>query len=282
MSIFRAIISIDTWSKRKQFGICLAVGILILILGYGSDIIFLQRKLKFIHKQIVTTRELIQKKKKMVQQNPKLLPAQYVAKSDELKSGFEVINVLNGLEKAIFEARVEPSLFEPQVSRENEFLIAYPIKLEISGGYKNLIIFINNMLKQPYLVVIEETNLQKKVINNIDNLNMQVLLAVYKNKKIETRSMINKLVSFIQIPERDIFKQSNIGKNLFLWSSKELRFLGLIKQSGITFGIISDPLGGVHRVVVGDKMGLNQSKITAIDENGVITVNQSENVYRGK
>ena len=282
MSIFRAIISIDTWSKRKQFGICLAVGILILILGYGGDIIFLQRKLNFIHKQIVTIRELIQKKKKMVQQDPKLLPAQHVVKSDELKSGFEVINVLNGLEKAIFEARVEPSLFEPQVSRENEFLIAYPIKLEISGGYKNLIIFINNMLKQPYLVVIEETNLQKKVINNIDNLNMQVLLAVYKNKKIETRSMINKLVSFIQIPERDIFKQSNIGKNLFLWSSKELRFLGLIKQSGIIFGIISDPLGGVHRVVVGDKIGLNQSKITAIDENGVITVNQSENVYRGK
>ncbi|HBC71466.1 MAG TPA: hypothetical protein DEG23_03210 [Coxiellaceae bacterium] len=290
VNIFLAIFShmqVDAWSNYRRFATSFFIGILILVFGYGSDIVFLQRKLKLTQKQIVMTRELMQRKKQQVQQdkfNQQEADFKHTTKPDELKPGFEVINILNSLEKAIFEAQVEPFLFEPQAIRENEFLVVYPIKVEINGGYKNLIMFINNLLKLPYSVIIEEMDLQKKIVNNLDSLNLRVLLAVHKNKKIKVRarSTVNKPALSIQIPQRDIFKQLNRRKNLYLWSSKELRFLGLIKQGQKTFGIVSDPLGGIHRVVVGDKIGLNQSQIMAIDKRGIVTTKQVDNIYCGE
>ena len=71
-------------------------------------------------------------------------------------------------------------------------------------------------------------------------------------------------------PENDIFTKTTNKTNLFLWANKELTFLGAIKQGNNTYGFVSDPMGTAHRVVVGDRIGLKQSKITAINERGII------------
>ena len=71
--------------------------------------------------------------------------------------------------------------------------------------------------------------------------------------------------------QRDIFtKATDSSANLFLWSTKELIFLGMIKQDKNIYGFVSDPVGVAHRVTIGDKVGLKQKKITAINERGII------------
>lgn len=113
----------------------------------------------------------------------------------------------------------------------------------------------------------------------------QILLKIYQSQrelsknKIYSQLLINQ--SSIDIPERDIFKLSTVAMSLDLWSSKELAFLGLVKQGELTLGIVSDPLGGIYRVAVGDRIGLNQSKITAIDKHGITTVNRTDNLLHG-
>ena len=118
----------------------------------------------------------------------------------------------------------------------------------------------------PYLVVIEDLSLQKKNNEDVDDLQMQILLMIYKNKYMLAEGIKSWSIP-LTIPH--IFKQGINSKDLYLWANKELRFLGLIKEAGAVFGVISDPLGGVYRVKVGDKVGLNNSVIAAINECGI-------------
>lgn len=260
---------VASWSRVKQLVICLLLSGLIIILGYGSDIKGLQKKLKSMRTQVATTKLLIRNKKQPIQQTKLIFK--------EPNKILGTIDVLTNLDKALAEAQVTASLFEPQITRESEWLTVYPVKLEISGGYQNLLKFINNVLKQPYLTMVEDIAIQKN--GEDEGLNMRVLLAVYQEKKRVTY-LIDQATASIQLAKRDIFKKSDIEINLFLWSSKELVFLGIIKRGGKTFGVISDPQGNVHKVTVGDRLGLGQSKIITIDDGGVMVANAMDNVMR--
>ena len=224
---------------------------------------------------------LLLKQLQQTEQKPKLLltPTTATKISVPPSRGVEVINILNMLEKAVVAAQVTSILFEPQIIQQDEWFTIYPIKLELKGDYKKLLTFINNVLQPPYLVIIEEFNIQKKKDADEDDLTMQILLMVYKNKYATVKN-----ISTLSIPtfKRDIFKQEIYRKNLFLWSSKELRFLGLIKQGQMNYSVVGDPLGGIYRVTVGDKIGLKQSEIVAIDKCGIKTTEQAENIHRGE
>lgn len=237
----------------------------------------MRKQIVGVKKQIIAKKEEVQQKKS-AQQKSKLLLTQVAEKTVRLSSGIEVINILSILEKAVVGAQITSTSFEPQAVQQDEWFMVYPIKLELEGDYKKLLIFINNVLQLSYLVAIEDLNIQKKKDDDRDNLIARILLVVYKNKHTVARDISN---LFIHVSERDIFKQEIYRKNLFLWSSKELRFLGLIKQGQMNFGVVSDPLGGVYRVVAGDKIGLNQSEIIAVDKCGITTVKMTENIYRG-
>ena len=272
------------WEKinilNKRFVVNLALGILTMVLGYNADIIFLYKKIEALQKQIANTEKQIQTKRQAIsmEQGSKLLPAPLAERLVRPASGLEVISILEILENAVVAARVTSSLFESEALQEDEWFLIYPVKLEIKGTYKKLLMFINNVLRLPYLVTIEDLNLQKKKDDDADDLNMLVFLTVYKNK----HSVAGKIKSAsIHISERDIFKQEIYKKNLYLWLSKELQFLGLITQAKTTFGVVSDPMGGIYRVTIGDKIGLNQSKITAVDECSITTTKKEDNIYRG-
>lgn len=298
LAIFLQIFSyfgIDDWSCRKQFIVCLVIGLLLVTFGYGVDINFLQHKLKVVRQQENSVRILLQRKQRAAQtiktallKDLSPLARFQIVTAMPRAPNLEVINIFDMLARAAYEAQIEPCLFEPQAVREHEWLMVYPIKLVLEGPYKNLILFINKLLLSSYIVVITDMAMEKKstnngAINNGDILKVQMLLMVYKNKALIPRELLNKLgverTLHIPIPERDIFKRDLDSINLYLWSSRELRFLGVIKHAKKICGIVSDPFGAIHRVVVGDKISLNQSKIIAIDEHGIVTTNAADNIY---
>lgn len=278
---------IDAWSGVRQLASCLLIGILVIVFGYVGDISFMRKKLKSIRKQVITTEELIHNKKQAAQKtelifkDAKLLPANGEVKSSNNLPDLGVIDVLTNLERWIAEAQIELSLLEPQVIREDEWLMVYPVKLEVRGGYKRLLKFINDVLRQPHLTVIENVVIQRNGLNSGSNLSMKISLAVYRKKKSAMHPVDQEVVSKvvpIQIPEGDIFKKPDISMGLFLWAGRELVFLGMIQREGKTFGVVSDPMGGVYKVTIGDSIGLGQGKITAIDRRGIVTSNLSDNV----
>lgn len=272
----------NIWPNIKQFIICLVIGLSTLILGYAADIKFLQKKLYFVREQQIKTRKLLQVKKREMQvsqvekQKSEIVSKQYAAKIKRFNKNFDVADILGCLEKAAVESHVELQALEPQTIKEDKIFVVYPVRVAVTGEYKSLLMFINAMFKQPYFVVFEELTLQKKENDNgSDALNMQTLIAVYKNNFPIAENATNEPLppnnSAIKLPESDIFTQA-IGKtNLFLWASRELTFLGMMQQGQNVYGFISDPTGEVHRVVVGDKIGLKQSEITAIGEHGITT-----------
>jgi type IV pilus assembly protein PilP len=48
-----------------------------------------------------------------------------------------------------------------------------------------------------------------------------------------------------------------------------LTFMGLLQKEGVTWGIVKSPDGMVHRTQVGNHMGQNYGKITAINESKI-------------
>ena len=157
----------------KAFG----VGILILILGYVLDIRFLQKKFESVIEQKIRTNQLLQNKNKN-KEKVKNLQTQYSWACD-----FDSADILNDLEKSALDSHVRLQILEPQAAKEDEFFIVYPIKIEIAGKYKNLLMLINNLFKQYYFIAFEELILQKMSIDvECDELNMQVSINIYKNK----------------------------------------------------------------------------------------------------
>lgn len=232
----------------------LIIGILIILFGYEFDIRFLQGKLKKSQEQIMVTKELSRNKKQIISQSKltqKDSSMPLPVKPMVQVSGLEMVNILHILEQLIFEARIETYLFEPKTLRDDKWFTIYPVKLSFSGEYKNLLILLNRILQLPYLVVTEELELQltQETIVGNDRLNVSVLLTFYKNKYERTEGIIKKLsvkdLSF-EVSDKNIFKCSGVAGHLYLWANRELRFLGLIKQAQITFGIVSDPMGGIY------------------------------------
>lgn len=261
----------------SKLTVSLGIGLLALVLGYMTDIKFLQEKLYAAKKQKIKISQLLQHKNQSAgwtpaeQQKTESSQIRYAAKLKQFAGDFGIADILNAIEKAAVHSQIELQMLAPQTNKEDDFFIVYPIKLEINGPYKNLLGFVNSVFKQPYFTVFEELVLQKKANNaGGDELNMQVLIAVYRNKmpvKTNEASLQNNVA--ISLPESDIFTKTIAKTNLFLWATKELTFLGMIKQNQNVYGFVSDPMGGVHQLAVGDKIGLKQSKITAIDEHGI-------------
>jgi Tfp pilus assembly protein PilO len=263
----------------SRLTVSLGIGLLALFLGYMTDMKFLQEKLCAAKKQKIKISQLLQHKNQATQgapaeqqkiENPQ---TQYAAKLKQFAGDFGIADILNALGKAAVHSQIELQMLEPQTNKEDEFFIIYPIKLEIGGSYKNLLEFVNNVFNQPYFIAFEELALQKKANDDGgDELNMQVLITVYRNKMpVKTSEAPLQNNSAINPPGNDVFTKTITKTNLFLWATKELTFLGMIKQNQNTYGFVSDPMGGIHRVAVGDKIGLKQSKITAINEHGITT-----------
>ena len=217
-------------------------------------------------------KELRTKKQEIYQHQLQRPPAQSPEPSTKIDSARELINILDLIEKATNVTQVTPHIFEPVIDNvideENRWFTSYKIQLEVVGTYADLVSFINHVLQLPYWIVIENCNLQKANETDGALLKMQLLLTIYINIST-TAQNIKKMV--IPAAKRDVFQQEPYTKNLHLWSIDELQFLGSIRQEGTTLGVISDPLGGVYQVKINDKIGLNQAKVVAIDERGIIT-----------
>jgi type IV pilus assembly protein PilP len=59
---------------------------------------------------------------------------------------------------------------------------------------------------------------------------------------------------------KQFLEQFNIGA---------IGMVGTLSQGARLYGLVRDPNGGVHRVQMGDYMGMDNGKILAIDENKI-------------
>jgi type IV pilus assembly protein PilP len=59
---------------------------------------------------------------------------------------------------------------------------------------------------------------------------------------------------------KQFLEQFNIGA---------MAMVGTLSQGARLYGLVRDPNGGVHRVQMGDYMGMDNGKILAIDENRI-------------
>ena len=162
---YRYIVGNNFYSRLT---VSLGVGLLALVLGYTTNLRFLQKKLYATKEQKIKINHLLQHKNQATQKapteqqkiaNPQI---QYATKLKQFAGAFDTTDILNAIEKAAVHSQTELQMLEPQTNKEDEFFIIYPIKLEIGGSYKNLVEFVNNVFKQPYFIVFEELILQKK------------------------------------------------------------------------------------------------------------------------
>jgi type IV pilus assembly protein PilP len=59
---------------------------------------------------------------------------------------------------------------------------------------------------------------------------------------------------------KQFLEQFNVG---------QIAMVGTLSQGARLFGLVRDPNGGVHRIQMGDYMGMDHGKILAIDENRI-------------
>ena len=189
----------------------------------------------------------------------------------KISNNCDITDILHKVEKAATNAQIELQLLEPQLQQKNT---SFLLKLETYGQYSNLLKFINNIFNFEYCVIFKELNLQKRISNKqFIELRMQALLSIYSTKAAATKNIA------IDLPKHDVFTKTINQPNLLLWSRTELTFLGVMQQNQKIYGFISDPMGIIYRVTVGDKLGLKPSKITAIDAGGITTTQDNKTQY---
>lgn len=266
----------------KKFYKIAGVGVLLVMLGCIVDIMVLQKQLRSINAQQVNANWLLQSKHQALLA-AKTEQSQYQAKLKQWSYKFSTGDILNAVAKAAVDSQVRLDIIEPQPNNNDEFFIMFPIMLKLSGQYKDLLVFINHVFKQPFFMAFEELRIQKKDNHDVNNeLDMVVLLTAYRSKISATEHVDTKPVPIsnvaIHLPANDIFDKSIGATNLFLWATKELSFLGIIKQGQNIYGFVSDPMGGTHQVMIGDKIGLKQRKIVAINDRGILTTHKADDI----
>jgi len=82
----------------------------------------------------------------------------------------------------------------------------------------------------------------------------------------------------IVVPAKTMEQKQNIGvkppenhaaQYLERFNLKSLKMVGSLTQENLTFALVLDASGGVHRVQIGDYMGQNWGRIDSITDNGV-------------
>jgi Tfp pilus assembly protein PilO len=248
------------------------LGVIVIVIGYAMDIRFLYKELEVKRKQYIILKEKIQDGQKKLELLLNQVPSKPIEKAQPPITEIETINILSAFEKEILAANVVGILFEPGIVEQNENFLIIPFKLAVEGKYKDLMIFINNIFRLPYVVVIDDVDLQKKKEEDDEYLKMQIMLSIYQNKKGGELRLEN---CAITQAKRDIFNPDTSKKDLLFWANRELKFLGLIKENKTILGVLSDPFGGIYKVKIGDHIGLNKSVVVAITEDG-ITTNKKE------
>lgn len=279
------LIDITVWSKWQRVGIVFILSVIFMAAWYFLDLMLLQKKAVKIQKEIYGLQNSISKKVYLLKQEKILQKKFSLMKTKNAKPqfNFNYHGVFSKIENLCHESQVELVEFKPQNFYNKNKLIVCPLTIKFNGRYKNLSLFISKVLELDFWV-----GLKTVVIKGLDDaddiLEMQIKLVVYKKNKDSQKILANNKnviqSPILYHPNRDIFRRINKGDGIYLWPAKELFFLGLIEQDNIRFGVVKDPVGNIHKLTVGDKVGPNQSKIMAINKAGIITSAKRDNVYR--
>lgn len=249
----------------------------------------MQQQLKQKHRQLITIKNDLNRYKQLQsvkhQNRHDVAASTAGVKPAGLQDAQQILlGVLCDLEQGIRGANIDSGSFVMQNIRDSKYFVIYPTVIDVQASYKNILVFVNKLLGLKQLVTFRELELRKEN-SDAEILNAHFILEINMNKYELTNNaafgQALDIFAAIKIMDKDIFsKPHNIFYGLNLWAIKELQFLGMVKKNDQVFGVISDPLGAIHQVAVGDKLGLKQDKIAVINERGIFFVNSKDNIWR--
>lgn len=130
-----------------------------------------------------------------------------------------------------------------------------------------------------YKIIIPQSCRDLDAINNGERANvysssLDILKSQDKNKKSILKSAAKtNTITAIADPFL-LFK--NKPDNLTNFSCNEFKYAGFIIHQNTPKGILIDPLGAIYYVNVGDKIGINYSKIKSINATAIVTTDNNK------
>lgn len=262
--------------------------VITMFLGYSMQIQPLQIQLQNNLNQQTTIKLQIQKTQQQIkklqswQKQWKILEKNYLLpKSTEQLT---TATALKNIAMAIASSQITTISILPQTNTNkanitNSQFTPQLFELNAIGNFRQIINFFLavknlNLLTSISAFTIKQTNNvnNDNYDNNILILNISLQIFAFDHKKHRDKITIT----------RDPFGAniSTTSLPLTSWENKDLQFLGKIQQDNKSWGIISDPSGQIHYVMVGTLIGTNNNKISKITDNAIITENNIDNIYR--
>jgi Tfp pilus assembly protein PilP len=159
----------------------------------------------------------------------------------------------------------------------------YPVRLLTSGKFRDLVVVISALSQLKYFVALQAY----KISIDKNELQLEVNLFAYKNKngksvftaKSTPQKSINSNAVLLDNPFKTFGDSFSTSKaDITKWEIKDLIIVGVIKEHATTIAVIQDPLDYVYHVAVGDKVGLQKTRVLKVTDKCVFTENASQKI----
>jgi len=288
-SINAILTKIITASISIKFAAITITLIITLLISYNFNISPLQTQLQKIltqqaenKLQIQNINQEIQKLKMGIHKESKQKQQHSI---NSISEGALLKNITTALSSSQLTAiAIKPEIEADKTATNKQHDFTPPITIQnfsitAIGTYKQITDFLlatnnTNILSNVVSFSIKSLNNENQSTNTENKLLFNVSL---ETLGITHTKQVNK-ITIIRDPFN--YETNKLSIPLTTWESKYLQFLGTIQQNNKTFGIISDPVGKLHYITVGTRIGINKNKITNITDTAIITENNQDNIYR--
>jgi Tfp pilus assembly protein PilO len=182
--------------------------------------------------------------------------------------------------------------FKPQNEKNYDFFTIKPFSIEIYGSYFELNNFLYSLTVSKIPMTLTRLNMQPVIDDNSSenkillkaDFDFYILRCCFSSKP-QLENPVNfaskTFAANLKDPFASFYTQ---GKNesLAMWHVQELQMLGTIFSSDKIWAIVGTPLGNSYHVTIGDRIGKNNSVITKITANQIITDNSNEYLFANK
>ena len=262
----------------KNILITVITGALIIIIGYTTKIIHLQRAIKNAQSNQQLLKEQIQFRKEALKKQPIIAtpPKQTVPIP-------KFIDILASLDNLATQQQVTIVAIQPLEKIKNQAIAAQRFKLICYGWQANLLTLLNSILFELTSLRVDElilqpSSMEKQLAEGQLAIHLTITFYPSINPNINHTHQLVSLKK-IDTTHRNIFDDIGQIADLTSWELHELKLLGIIRKNGRVHGIVADPSDNIYQVTTGEKIGNNQSTITAIS-NCDITTNAQEQLRR--
>lgn len=254
-------------SYLKPLSLALGILSIMLIAGYNLSIKPAQQRIIKLKKTNLLLAHHLQTAKQSLQQKASLINNQrMLRKQIKYQSLFNQQILLVDLTHAANLAKISITAI-PQNKNS--------INLTAVGNYQQLVQLMHLVTQIPYPLAFSQLTLTPKATKLLLHASYTVYLTPFP-----TLTPVPTMFTLENSALHDPFALNKNQLPLSVWPSNALRFIGTLQQNQKIWAIISDPNGVIHHVTLGAAIGIDQSPITKITAEEIITKNPNDDLYR--